>query len=269
MTYSISGKTAIVTGAANGIGLAIARHFLDRGANVMFADIDEERLDAELGDVAREEGPARRFVGDLCQKLTINNLVSATVDAFDRIDILVNASRRVAFADPLCVDEHDMEEMLRQNLFSSVRLTQMVAKRMMAQATGGETGAGSIGSIVNLSTIAAQCTRPELLCYSVAMAALDQATRSLAVALAPQRIRVNAVSFGSVMSRSLQNALKENEGWRDQIVAATPLGRIAPPNEIAEAVQFLASEASGFMTGQIITVDGGRTLLDPAAVPVH
>jgi len=103
----------------------------------------------------------------------------------------------------------------------------------------------------------------------VAMAALDQTTRSLAVAYAPHKIRVNAVAFGSVMSMSLQNGCREHSDWRAQIVAGTPMGRIAPASELAEAVQFLASDAAGFVTGQILTVDGGRTLLDAVQVPGH
>jgi 7-alpha-hydroxysteroid dehydrogenase len=163
--------------------------------------------------------------------------------------------------------------MLRQNVMAGLKLSQTVARRMVAQAEremaeGGERS-GGIGAIVNLSNIAGQRTRPELLAYSVAMAALDQMTRSLAVAYAPHRIRVNAVAFGSVMSMSLQNDLREHADWRAQIVAATPLGRIAPANELAEAVQFLASDAAGFVTGQILTVDGGRTLIDPVRAPGH
>ena len=100
MSFSIAGKTAIVTGSANGIGLAIARHFQDKGANVMFADMDEERLEAEVGDEARAEGSVRMFTGDLREKLTIANLLSATMDAFDRVDILVNASRMMKISDP-------------------------------------------------------------------------------------------------------------------------------------------------------------------------
>jgi 7-alpha-hydroxysteroid dehydrogenase len=94
-------------------------------------------------------------------------------------------------------------------------------------------------------------------------------TRSLAVALAPKGIRVNAVSFGSVMSASLQGTLRANPDWRDRIEGTTPLGRIASADELAEAAHFLASDASAFMTGQIVTVDGGRSLLDAVAVPAH
>ena len=95
MSFSIAGKTAIVTGAANGVGLAIGRHFINQGANVVFADMDEDRLIAEMGDEAAKEENVRIFAGDLRKKLTIANLLSATVDAFDRVDILVNAARQV------------------------------------------------------------------------------------------------------------------------------------------------------------------------------
>jgi 7-alpha-hydroxysteroid dehydrogenase len=266
MTMSISGKTAIVTGGANGIGLAIGRHFADQGANVMFADIDEEQLVKELGSTA-EDGNVRYFAGDLREKLTLANLLSATIDAFDDVDILVNASRQVLQSDPLNPDDDAMRTLLDQNLMPALRLSQLVAKRMIKQAEGREEGIA--GSIINLSSIAARRAHPELLAYSVASAALDQMTRSLAVALAPQRIRVNAVAFGSVMSASLKLALREDKASRQDIEKHTPLGRIAAPSELSDAVQFLASDASGFMTGQIMTIDGGRSLLDSVTVAAH
>lgn len=267
MSFSIAGKTAIVTGAATGVGLAIARHFLERGANVVAADMDEARLNEALGSEAEEH--LRIFAGDLCQKLAIANLLSTTIDAFDRVDILVNANRQIVLSDPLTGDEEAVEAMIRQNLFANLKMSQAVARRMIAQAE--KEGAEDVpaGSIVTVSAIAGQRTRPELLAYSVACAALDQATRSLALALAPHRVRVNGVAFGSVMSAHLQGVLKEHPEWRAEIVQGTPLGRIAPASDVAETVQYLASDGSGFLTGQILTVDGGRTLLDPVPVPAH
>ena len=105
--------------------------------------------------------------------------------------------------------------------------------------------------------------------YSIAAAALEQMTRSMALALAPHRIRVNAVAFGSVMSASLKMSMMEHAEWRDDIRSHTPLGRIAPPSKLVEAVQFLAAESSAFMTGEVMTVDGGRSLLDVVTAPVH
>ena len=266
MSFSISGKTAIVTGAANGVGLAIARHFVEMGANVVFADMDEKTLRQQMGDEAGKAANIRLFAGDLRKKLTITNLLSATIDAFERVDILVNASRQILTTDALDPDDTSMDELLEQNTLTAMRVSQAVARRMIKQA---DKASGAAGSIVNISSIAARRTHPDLLAYSVSCAALDQMTRSMAVALAPHGIRVNAVAFGSVMSASLKGSLKDHDQMRDAIVENTPLHRIASPGEVSDAVQYLASDAAGFVTGQIVTVDGGRTLIDPAAVSAH
>ncbi|QDC08302.1 SDR family oxidoreductase [Oceanicola sp. D3] len=269
MSFSIKGKTCIVTGASHGLGLAIARHFAAHGANVMAADNDDKKLAEEFAAEAEAEGSQLRyFAGDLRQRLCQANLLSAAIDAFDRVDVLVNAYRVVMPSVPDDPDEDAVEELLQQNLLTALRMTQLVAKRFTKQAEGSE-GEGGIGCVVNLSSIAARRTHPRLLAYSVSTAALDQMTRSMAVALAAQRIRVNAVSFGSVLTTSLNKAVNENEGYREDIVSHTPMARIAQPSEVAEVVQFLASESAGFITGQVVTMDGGRSLLDPVGAPAH
>lgn len=266
MSFSITGKTAIVTGAAEGIGLAIGRHFLDQGARVVFADTDEARLRKELGPNA-EGNRHRYFAGDLRERLTIANLLSTTIDAFDQVDILVNGARQIVPTDPLNPEDTSVETLLQQNLLTALHLSQAVARRMIRQAADHDHP--SAGAIVNISSVAAQRSHPDLMGYSIAAAALDQMTRALALALAPHRIRVNAVAFGSVMSASLTAALRDSPDDRDLILRRTPLGRIAAPTELAEAVRYLASDGAGFMTGQIVTLDGGRGLLDPVETPAH
>ena len=268
MSFSVKGKTAIITGAANGIGLAIARQFIDQGANVMLADIDEDKLADECQAIGSDQ--AQCFSGDLRQKLTIANLQSATIDAFERVDILVNASRQVLPSNPLDAKEDSFEALFKQNVLANLRLTQSVAKLMIKQAKAeNDTTSNTIGSIVNLSSIASDRTHPDLLAYSVSCAALNQMTRSLAVSLAKDRIRVNAVAIGSVMSANLQQVLRDDEDLRDRMTKITPLGRIAEAQEVAEVVQFLAANSASFVTGQILNVDGGRTLIDPLETAVH
>ena len=158
----------------------------------MLADMDEDSLIEEIGD-ADDDGTAAYFGGDLRQKLTVANLLSATIDRFDRVDILVNASRQMVTGDPLNADDDGVGLLIEQNLMTSLRVSQLFAKRMIKQAKDVEQD-GLAGSIINLSSIAARRTQPELLAYSVSSAALDQMTRSMAVALAPHRIRVNAIA---------------------------------------------------------------------------
>ncbi len=265
MSFSIVGKTAIVTGSASGIGLAIARQLASHGANVMCADEDEAALQDNFADGSEDN--LRYFAGNLRERLTIANLISATLDAYDRIDILVNASRRFGTTDPLDTEDDSLLDLMESNLRTTFRLTQAVAKRMIKQ--GGDQAEGSLGSVVNLSSTAALNSHPDLLGFSVTAAAMNQLTRSFALALAPHRIRVNAVALGSVLSASLQTELKENRDWRAQIEEATPLGRVGSPAELTDVVQFLVSDASAFMTGEVLTVDGGRTLLDAVGVPAH
>lgn len=269
MSFSLDGKTAIITGSANGVGLAIARHFADQGANVMLADVDEARLRREVAQFPATGEQVRFFAGDLRERLTVANLLSATVDAFDRVDILVNAIRQCTRADPLDAQDDAVDTLIQQNLIASLRVTQAAARRMIAQAAKVETDAHSVGAIVNLTSIAARRSQPELMAYSISTAALDQMTRSMAVALAPKRIRVNGVAIGSVMSANLKDQMREHEEYRESILKHTPLGRIGAATEAAEAVQFLASDAADFVTGQILTVDGGRTLIDPANASSH
>jgi 7-alpha-hydroxysteroid dehydrogenase len=263
-----TGKTVIVTGAGAGLGQAIARRFLDEGANVMLADPSERKLKAGCEDLNGRPN-ARLFAGDLRAKLTVANLLSATLDAFDRVDILVNAARSFGRSDPLDPADAGVDEMLEANLLAPLRLTQAVARRMVAQAAGAEERPAEAGAIVTLGSIAARATQPELLGWNLASAGIEAMTRTLAVALAPQGVRVNAVAVGSVLSASLREAFAEHPDWRDPVVKGTPMKRLGTASEVANAVLFLALPGAGFVTGQVLVVDGGRSILDPVQKPAH
>ncbi|QHQ33784.1 SDR family NAD(P)-dependent oxidoreductase [Algicella marina] len=267
MAYSLDGKSVIVTGAGQGVGLAIAAKFASAGARVMLTGADEERLANECENLQKKGAEVSYFCGDLRQKLTVANLISATVDAHDGIDILVNASRDVQASDPMDPDDKTFETLMDLNVYTTLRISQSVARKMIHLA--GDEPQRSLGAIVNVTSIASRRTLPELMAYSAVSASLDQLTRSMAVAFAAKGIRVNAIALGSVMSATLRTALKDRDGLQENLTAVTPLGRIGEAEEAAEVAVFLASDAASFVTGQIVAVDGGRTMLDPMDQPAH
>ncbi|MEO0761241.1 MAG: SDR family oxidoreductase [Pseudomonadota bacterium] len=263
----LGGRVAIVTGAGGAIGGAIARRLAASGAHVMMADENEKALAAGLQALKAEDGHSAKFHIRAHDKLGAANLLAATIDAFDRIDILVNIPRATlpgAFAE---LAGADLAEALNLNVTASLLLAQAVARRMLEQAEDGDPA--EAGAILNVSSIASRRTVPELLAYSVSCAALDQLTRSMAADLAPSRIRVNGIALGAVMTERLRQALKERDNLRGELLSVTPLGRIGEAEEAAEVAHFLVSPRASFMTGQIVTVDGGRSILDPLASPVR
>jgi len=266
MPEPLEGRTAIVTGAGGAIGRAIAWCFIQAGARVMVTDTNEEGLDETLAGLDMEAGNVARFSRPISDKLGVTNLIAATVDAFEHIDILVTDTNFSIPGGVLDVSAEDFASAMSANVHSVFLQCQMVARRMAQQR---EADPEFSGAMVNMTSIAARRTVPQLLTYSVSCAALDQLTRSMAVCLAPERIRVNAVALGAMMTPTLREALREQEALRDQVLAVTPLGRIGEAAEAAEAALFLASPAASFITGQIVSVDGGRLALDPLAAPVR
>ncbi|MAI97793.1 MAG: oxidoreductase [Rhodobacteraceae bacterium] len=268
MAKSLVGKTAIITGAANGIGLSVAKLFCEEGANVVLADNDETSLEEEVEYLKKNGHNVLLFCGDLTKRLTLTNLIAATIDRFENIDILVNALRQIELSDPINFEKDNFQKLFDQNFMVSLRLSQLVAKKMIHQNPNREKNQ-TIGGIINLSSIADRMILPESFAYSICSAAVNQLTKSMGVALAGQGIRVNAVAMGSIMSTSLREMIREDLDLHDQVKSATPLGRIGDSDEAAMAVLFLASENSQFITGQIITIDGGRTLTENIGVPAY
>ncbi|HET7410378.1 MAG TPA: SDR family oxidoreductase [Paracoccaceae bacterium] len=270
MAISLAGRTVIITGAAQDVGRVMAQRFLDAGARVMLADWDEKALAGAKAAMEGDEDRLARFHYVAQDRLSVANLIAATVERFGRIDSLVNGAQTIsapgAFLD---LGTEQFDAAFGSNVRSVFQLSQAVARRMIAQA--GDAGAEerTAGAIVNISSIAAIRTVPELLTFSVSCAALDQLTRSMAASLAPHGIRVNGIALGGILTDRLRAAFRDNEALREDMIRATPLGRLADIEEAAEAALFAASDHASYITGQVIAVDGGRTLLDPLASPVR
>ena len=259
---ALDGKTAIVTGAASGIGLAIAERFLRDGARVMIADIDQDRggrAERDLGKI----GEVHFFKADVGRRLDIHNLVAAAIEAFGDIDILVNNAGIVHSADFLDLTEEDFDRVLRVNLKGSFLAGQAVARYMVDKVKGG----GKPGVIVNMSSVNAVLAIAEQVPYSISKGGINQLTKVMALGLAPYGIRVNAIGPGSIMTEML-TSVNADPAARVRLLSRTPLGRIGDPSEIASIAAFLASDDASYITGQTIYADGGRLPLNyTVAVP--
>ncbi len=253
---SLTGKTAIITGGAKGIGYAIARRYLRENANVVIADTDDkagEAAEAELASI----GDVRFVSCDVSDRLDVRNMLAETLDAFDQVDVLVNNAGIIHTADFLDCKEADFQRVLDVNLKGAFLTGQAVARQMVEQVQAG----GEPGAIVNMSSVNQQLAIPNQVPYTVSKGGLQQLTRVMALALAPHGIRVNAIGPGSIMTDILA-AVADDEEARARILSRTPLGRIGEPQEIAGIAVFLASSDASYVTGQTLMADGGRTALN-------
>ncbi len=183
MLNYLQNKTAIITGASNGIGMEIGRKFLLAGANVVFSDYVKFDLESTISGVAIDPGCAHSFYGNMQDKLAINNLIATTLNKYEKVDILVNANRTIIPSNPLDEKGGALEKSISQNLIATLNVSQLFAKSVIKQ-TKNRKNSEIVGSIINLTSIAANQTIPDMMPYSVSCAALNQLTRSLAVSLA-------------------------------------------------------------------------------------
>ncbi len=242
-------KIVLITGGSQGIGEACARKFAADGTKVVIADVDAargEKLALELqGDFMACD------VGDSAQ---VNAMIAQCEARHGRIDVLVNNAAIVHTANFLDITEADFNRVLRVNVTGAFLVAQAVARSMVAH--------GVKGSIVNMSSVNATLAIPNIASYNVSKGGINQLTRVMALALVDYGIRVNAVAPGTIATEMAKNAVLTSDEAKRKIMSRTPMKRLGEPSEVADAVAFLASDAASYITGEILTIDGGRSALN-------
>ncbi|MFG1360609.1 SDR family NAD(P)-dependent oxidoreductase [Xanthobacter pseudotagetidis] len=247
---TLEGKSAIVTGGAQGIGLACVAALVAEGARVTIADVKLE----EAGKAAAAFGDKAAAVAcDVSKPEDVKAAVEAAEAAFGTVTVLVNNAGITLSGDILSLELDAFRKVLDVNLVGTFLMSQEVARRMVA--------AKAKGAIVNLSSINSIMAIPAITAYCASKGGVAQVTRASALALAPHGIRVNAVAPGSIMT-DMMRGVAADEAAMKRVLSRTPLGRIGEPSEIADAVAFLAGDKSSYITGETIFIDGGRAALN-------
>jgi dehydrogenase/reductase SDR family protein 4 len=248
---SLEGKSAIVTGASRGIGRAIAEAFAREGASVVICGRKKETLEEVASQHREGAGKILPVVCHVGRAEDVARLVETTEREFGKVDILVNnAGTNIAQEPVLQIDEAKFDKMIDVNLKSAFRLMHAVAPGMCRRGWG---------SIINISSIAG--LRPQNLgmLYSMTKAALIMMTKSYALELGPQGVRVNAIAPG-VIETKLSEYFWKGEGKQEALLDRQPIQHLGQPREVAEVALLLASDRGSYITGQTLVVDGGRTL---------
>ena len=247
----LDGKIAIVTGAAGGFGEGIARLFVAEGARVLIADLDLEKAQ----QVARELGAnARAQRCDVSSAADVHAAVQACIDAYGPPDIVVNNAGTTHRSQPLLdVDEATFDRVFAVNVKSIYYMTKAVVPVMRERRQG---------SIINIGSTAGIRPRPGLTWYNASKGAVNLLSKSMAAELGPDNIRVNVVCPVMGATGLIEQFLggPDTPESRARIAAGIPLGRLSTPEDVANAVLYLASDASRFITGVELPVDGGRTI---------
>lgn len=246
-------KVVVVTGAAQGIGLACVERFLSEGSKVFLVDLQGDKL-AEV--VARMGGDAFGHQADLS---TLNaagaaEIVAACVKRFGRVDVLVNNAGILHTADFVDFPEEMFDKTHNINVKAAFLLGQAVARQMIKQGPGGV--------IVNMSSVNANLAIPSAVAYAVSKGAMKQLTAVMAVSLTPHGIRVNAVGPGTILTELVEKTVMASDQARRNVLARTPMGRCGATSEVASVVSFLASDDASYIIGQTIYPDGGRSIVN-------
>ncbi len=254
----LSGKVAVVTGSAGGIGLAVARSLAESGAKVVVSDVEVEKGETVVEGLQADGLEAIFVPCDVGEKDEVEALMDSALAGFGRLDIAVANAGIVHAAEFLELEEADWDRVIRVNLKGVFLTGQAAARRMVAQGSGG--------AIINMSSVNAILAIPSITPYVVSKGGVNQLTKVMALSLADKGIRVNAIGPGSIATELAQAVLSDPEKRRSAL-SRTPMGRFGEPSEIGSIAVFLASDDSSYVTGEIIYADGGRLTLN-YTVPV-
>ena len=246
--FSLKGKSGIVTGGGSGIGKGIATGLVQAGAEIVIIGRRKERLEEAAQEIRRFGGPVIPVQADISKMGDIRGLVNRTVKEFGKIDFLVNNAGTIRRNPPEDYSEEDWDEVININLKGSFFLAQAVAREMISRKRRGK--------IINISSIVAVGGARRIPAYAASKGGLMQLTKSMANDWAQYNILVNAIGPGWV-NTELTEPLRQDEERFAGITNRIPLGRWAEPEDLAGVAIFLASDASDYITGQTIFVDGG------------
>ena len=248
--FDLSGKKALVTGGNRGLGRAFALALAEAGADVAIAARDGERSKAVLDELADRSVRGVAVTADITRRADVERMTTEVLDEFGRIDILVNNAGDCVHRAALDVPDDEWHRVVDVNLHGVWLCSTVTARHMIEQGGGVMVNIGSISSLI--------VNRPQWQpAYNASKAAVHQLTKSLAAEWAPHHIRVNALAPGYVKT---EMAPVDRPEFRQHWIEDSPMQRYAVPEEIAPSVVYLASDASSFMTGSVLVIDGGYTL---------
>jgi len=250
MTYSkleLNGKVAVVVGGTSGIGRAIAHGFAQAGADVIATSRRAEQVEATAQEIEGFGRRSLRVTSDVSDRESLERVVSEAVQAFGKVDILVNSAGRTKRAPTIDFPEEDWTAILDTNLTGTLRACQVFGKHMLERESG---------SIINIASLSTFVALYEVAAYSASKAAVGSLTKSLALEWSSRGVRVNAIAPGVFRTALNQKLLDETERGRE-FRLRTPMKRFGAVEELAGAAIFLASDAASFVSGEILVVDGG------------